>query len=35
VPGEHLEADAARRQIMHRVDQVPQIAAEAIKFPDE
>ena len=35
VPGQHLEADAACGQVMHRVDQVPQIAAQPVELPDD
>ena len=33
MPGQHLEADAASGQVVHGVDEVPQVAPEAIQFP--
>ena len=35
VAGQHLEADAACGQIMHGIDQVPQIAAQPVELPDD
>ena len=32
--GEDLEADAACGEVMHGVDQVAEVAAEAVEFPD-
>ncbi len=33
--GEHLESNARFRQVVHRVDQVPQVAAQAVELPDD
>lgn len=33
--GQHTQADATCRQIMHEVDEVPQIATDAIEFPGD
>ena len=35
VPGQHLEANATCCEVMHRVDQVPQIAAKPVQLPNE
>ena len=34
-PGQHLEANATCCEVMHRVDQVPQIAAKPVQLPNE
>jgi hypothetical protein len=34
LPGQHAQSDGARIEIMHDVDQVAQVAAEAIEFPN-
>ncbi len=34
LPGEHPQAHAAGRQVLHGVDQVGEVAAEAVEFPD-
>ena len=34
LPGEHPQAHAAGRQVLHGVDQVSEGAAEAVEFPD-
>ena len=33
--GEHLQADATRRQVVYQVDQVMQVAAEPVQFPGD
>ena len=35
LPGEHPQAHAAGRQVLHGVDQVGEGAAEAVEFPDD
>ena len=35
LPGEHPQAHAAGRQVLHGVDQVGEIAAEAVELPDD
>jgi hypothetical protein len=35
MPGQHLEANATCCEVMHRVDQVPQIAAKPVRLPKE
>jgi hypothetical protein len=35
LPGEHPQADAACIEVVHDVDEVTQVAAESIEFPDD
>jgi hypothetical protein len=35
MPGQHLEANATRCEVMHRVDHVPQIAAKPVHLSNE
>ena len=35
LPGEHPQAHAAGRQVLHGVDQVGEVAAEAVELPDD
>jgi hypothetical protein len=35
VPGQHFEANATCCEVMHRVDQVPRIAAQPVQLPNE
>ena len=35
LPGEHPQAHAADRQVLHGVDQVGEVAAEAVELPDD